>query len=60
MAEATKRGRGAVLRSVVVDGSTLIGGGLLSFGAWAAWPPAGWMVAGVLLLALGLAGARRG
>jgi hypothetical protein len=29
----------------------LLGVGLLSFGAWLAWPPAGFMTAGVLVLA---------
>lgn len=29
----------------------LLGVGLVSFGAWLAWPPAGFMTAGVLVLA---------
>jgi ABC-type protease/lipase transport system fused ATPase/permease subunit len=32
---------------------------MLSFGAWLAWPPAGFMVAGTILLAAAVASVRR-
>lgn len=33
------------------------GGAALVRGAWMAWPPAGWLVAGAALVGLGLVGA---
>lgn len=40
-----------VLPTLVRDAAGLAGVGLLSYGAWLAWPPAGFMVAGALILA---------
>lgn len=48
-----------LLRSVIIDGSVLVGGGLLTYGAMSVYQPAGFIVAGVLLLSLGLSGAKR-
>lgn len=42
---------GAALRRLLVALPGLLGLVLVSFGAWMAWPPAGPIVAGVLLLA---------
>lgn len=36
---------------IVRDGAGLVGLGALSYGAWLAWPPAGFMLGGFLLLA---------
>lgn len=43
------------LVGVIADAMVLGGAAGLSYGAWLAWPPAGFMVAGVASLALGLA-----
>lgn len=42
---------GAALRALAVALPGLIAVGLVSYGAWLAWPPAGFIAAGVLLLA---------
>jgi len=48
-------------KSVWPDLAALLGLALLSYGAWRAWPPAGFIVAGVLLLVFAIvAGAARG
>lgn len=44
--------------SVLRDVSGLAGGALLSYGAWLAYKPAGFIVAGVLLLAGAVLAAR--
>ena len=49
----------AIVRSVVVDGMILTGFGLVVFGTWRMYPPAAYIVAGVLMLATGVKGARR-
>jgi hypothetical protein len=36
---------------LVRDGAGVAGVGLVSYGAWLAWAPAGYLVAGLLLLA---------
>ena len=36
----------------------MLGGGSLAYGAWLAWPPAGWLVAGALLIIAGIQTAR--
>lgn len=41
---------GTVVRFLLTAGPGLAGIGLLAYGAWLAWPPAGWMIAGALLL----------
>lgn len=49
----------SLLESLIVDGFIIGGMALLGFGAWLAWPPAGYMVGGAVMLALGVIGARR-
>lgn len=46
-------------RSVAVDVVALGGAGLLIYGSWLAYSPAGFIVAGVLALGAGINGARR-
>lgn len=48
-----------VLRKLRNDVALLGGLGLVSYGAWLAWAPAGFMVPGALLIALGVLGARQ-
>lgn len=43
----------------LADLCAVAGGGLISFGAWQIYPPAGSIVGGFLLLAAGLAGVVR-
>lgn len=43
-------------REVVVDLLVVAGSGLLIYGAWLAAPPAGFVVAGCLMLAAGVKG----
>lgn len=54
----------SVDRAVAVDAAravlALLGVGFLGYGAWLAWPPAGWMVVGSLLLGAAVVGALRG
>ncbi|WP_433252892.1 hypothetical protein ACQPYK_08620 [Streptosporangium sp. CA-135522] len=42
---------GTLVRIVSAAGPGLLGLGLVAYGAWLAWPPAGPMSAGALLLA---------
>lgn len=42
----------------MADGSVIIGAGLISYGSWLIFEPAGFLAAGALLLALGLGMAR--
>lgn len=49
----------SLLSSFIVDTSILGGAVLLCYGAWRAYAPAGFIVAGLLLLSLGLRGAKR-
>lgn len=51
--------RSSPLKSAVIDGSILAGGGLLTYGAYLTYAPAGFIVAGLLLLGIGIAGASR-
>lgn len=58
------------LRSLLADRASVLdlaralmaaaGVGLLSYGAWLAWAPAGFLVPGALLFGLSVAGALRG
>jgi hypothetical protein len=48
-----------LLRSALIDGSIVLGGGLLAYGGWLMYAPLGFVVPGALLLGLGLVGARR-
>jgi len=45
--------------SYMRDAMVLAGAGLVSFGAWSAWRPAGYIVAGAFLLGIGLVGSLR-
>jgi hypothetical protein len=42
---------GTAVRGVRSLGPGLLGLGLVSYGAWLAWPPAGFLAAGLLVLA---------
>ncbi|MFD9943205.1 hypothetical protein ACFWYW_14570 [Nonomuraea sp. NPDC059023] len=42
---------GTAVRVVATAGPGLLGLGLAAYGAWLAWPPAGFITAGALLLA---------
>lgn len=44
---------------VVRDVSAIGGAGLIAYGAWLAYPPAGYVVVGLVLLAASILGARR-
>lgn len=46
------------MKQVLPDILLLMGAASLSYGAWLAWPPAGYLVAGALLLVTGLKMAR--
>jgi hypothetical protein len=46
------------MKKVLPDILLVLGAGSLSCGAWLAWPPAGYLVAGVLLLIAGIQLAR--
>lgn len=46
-------------RSLFIDGAVVIGFGLLTYGSMLVYSPAGFIVPGVLLLGVGLMGARR-
>jgi hypothetical protein len=50
-----KRSRGL---SLAVDGAFVVGAGLITYGAHLAWAPAGFIVPGILLLAVSVIGAR--
>jgi hypothetical protein len=54
---AAGRSAGARLGPLLPDGRAVHvygGGALVAWGAWQAWPPAGWVTAGLVLLYLGL------
>lgn len=42
---------GAAVRIALTAAPALIGLGALAFGAWLAWPPAGFMIGGLVVLA---------
>ena len=46
------------MNKYIPDVLLLLGGASLSYGAWLAWPPAGYFVAGALLIAAGIQLAR--
>lgn len=54
--EAKKKGRAVELAR---DGAILAGAGLVVYGTWLAWSPAGFMVAGLFLLVPAAIGALR-
>lgn len=49
----------SLVREAAIDASILLGAGLLTYGAWLIYAPAGFIVPGVLLLAGGLFGVTR-
>lgn len=51
---------GRVLAASLPDAAAVIGAALLAYGVGQVYPPAAWVVAGVLLLAAGLTGVLRG
>lgn len=59
MTNATKPTRVERARSLFIDGSVVMGFGLLTYGSWLVYTPAGLIVPGLLLLGVGLMGARR-
>jgi hypothetical protein len=59
MATAPPTKAARFVRGLVLDGSLLMGAGLAIYGSLLAFRPAGFIVAGLLLLALGATGARR-
>ena len=46
------------MKKLLPDALLILGAGSLSYGAWSVWPPAGWLVAGALLIIAGLQIAR--
>jgi len=46
------------MKKMLPDALLLLGAGSLTYGSWMAWPPAGYLVAGVMLLAAGIQLAR--
>ncbi len=49
----------SIARSIIVDVSILGGAALLAYGSWLAYPPAGFIVGGLVVLCAGLNGSRR-
>lgn len=49
----------SVARSLINDAALVAGVGLLTYGAWLVYHPAGFIVLGLTLLTAGLNGARR-
>ena len=49
-------GKGGWLVDLLRDLTAIAGVGLLGYGAWLAWPPAGFMAAGVMLFAVAIVG----
>lgn len=46
------------MKKLLPDALLLAGAGIFSYGAWLAWAPAGWLVAGALLITAGIQIAR--
>lgn len=46
------------MKRILPDILLLTGAGSLAYGAWLAWPPAGYLVAGALMVVTGLKMAR--
>lgn len=46
------------MKKIMPDVLIVAGAGSLSYGAWSAWPPMGWLVGGTLLIVAGLQIAR--
>lgn len=42
------------MKNILPDVLLIAGAGSLAYGAWLAWPPAGYMVAGALVVIAGL------
>lgn len=49
----------SALPSIFLDGIGFSGAGLVSYGSWLIYPPAGFLVAGVLLMAFAMLIGRR-
>ena len=43
-----------ILGDLLTDGLALAGAGLVAYGSWLAWPPAGYIVGGLALIAWGI------
>ncbi len=52
-------GRLKLVREIIVDASILGGSGLVAYGSWLIYRPAAFIVAGLVILAAGINGARR-
>lgn len=48
-----------MVRSVFVDAIVLVGFGSFSYGTWLVYPPASFVLGGIVLMVAGLAAARR-
>ena len=46
------------MKKLLPDALLIAGAASISFGAWMAWPPAGWLVAGALSIIAGVQIAR--
>lgn len=56
----TPPSRAAIIYRGIRNDVALLGGlALVTYGAWLAWAPAGFIVPGILLLAVGVLGARQ-
>lgn len=53
-----KATRARIARAILCDAAALCGAGMISFGAWQVYAPAGPIVLGLLLVAAALIGAR--
>lgn len=58
MAVTDEKSPRAAVNGYVADAAALVGSALVSYGAWCIYEPAGFIVGGLLLLALAVAGAR--
>ena len=52
-------GVASVAPAVIRDLSAIAGAGLVAYGAWLAYPPAGYIIAGAIMLTAAILGARR-
>lgn len=48
---AVAGGAGSAVRALALAVPGLAGAGAVAYGAWLAWPPAGWMTGGAIVLA---------
>lgn len=59
MFKRSLRAVGRAIPALVCDVAGLVGGGLIVYGAWLVYRPSGYLVAGLLLMAAAILGARR-